>query len=115
MAKLLFLEDIAALEHAMANAGNKSLLIFKHSSTCPISARAHREVDKFLASEALGETPIYAVVVQHARDVSDAVAAKTGIRHETPQILLIREGQCVWHTSHRSITLEALQEVIAKN
>jgi len=115
MSKLLFLEDITALEHALATAGSKSLLIFKHSSTCPISARAHQEVDKFLASEALGETLVCAVVVQNARNVSDAVAVRTGVRHETPQVLLIQEGQCVWNTSHRSITLEALREAIAKN
>ncbi|MBS3898918.1 MAG: bacillithiol system redox-active protein YtxJ [Dethiobacter sp.] len=115
MSKLLFLEDIEALEQALATAGDKPLLIFKHSSTCPISARAHREIDKFLASDAPEDTLVCAVVVQHARNVSDAVAAKTGVRHETPQVLLLREGQCVWNTSHRSITLESLREAIAKN
>ncbi|MBS3982647.1 MAG: bacillithiol system redox-active protein YtxJ [Dethiobacter sp.] len=115
MSKLTFLEDIAALEQALASAGNKPLLIFKHSSTCPISARAHREVDKFLTSDALGETLVCAVVVQNARNVSDAVAAKTGVRHETPQALLIRDGQCVWNTSHKNITLESLKEATAKD
>ncbi|MBS4006836.1 MAG: bacillithiol system redox-active protein YtxJ [Clostridium sp.] len=114
MSKLFFLEDIAALEQVLSAAKNKPLLVFKHSSTCPISARAHREVDKFLASDAPEEILACAVVVQTARNVSDAVAAKTGVRHETPQVLLIREGQCVWNTSHRSITLESLQEATAK-
>ncbi|MBT9143040.1 MAG: hypothetical protein DDT29_01439 [Dehalococcoidia bacterium] len=115
MQKLLFLENIAALEQILTTAGNKPVMIFKHSSTCPISARAHREVDKFLASDAPEETLVCAVVVQDARNVSDAVAAKTGVRHATPQVLLIREGKCVWNTSHRSITLESLKEATTKN
>lgn len=51
------------------------------------------------------------VVVQEAKDVSQAVANQTGVRHESPQILLIRDGQCVWNTSHRNITMEKLIDI----
>lgn len=115
MSKSLILNDIPALEQALSTAGSNPVLIFKHSATCPVSARAHQAVDNFLASEASREVPVYTVVVQQARDVSEAVATKTGVRHESPQILMMREGQCIWSTSHRNITMEALCDAIAKN
>ncbi|MCW3489872.1 bacillithiol system redox-active protein YtxJ [Dethiobacter alkaliphilus] len=74
-----------------------------------MSRNAHQEVDKFIAGEP-ATVKVCRIVVQKARDVSQAVAEKTGVRHESPQVLLIRNGQCIWNTSHRSITKNKLAE-----
>jgi bacillithiol system protein YtxJ len=50
------------------------------------------------------------VEIQNARPVSAAVAETTGVEHQSPQVLLLRDGDVVWHTSHYRIRLEALEE-----
>jgi bacillithiol system protein YtxJ len=69
-------------------------------------------VDRFLECKEAQAVDVCRVVVQEARDVSQAVASKTGVRHESPQVLLIRDGQCVWNTAHRNITMETLKDIV---
>jgi bacillithiol system protein YtxJ len=52
------------------------------------------------------------VTVQTHRDVSNAVSTRLGVRHETPQALLIRDGRVVWSASHFRVTAGAVQEAI---
>jgi bacillithiol system protein YtxJ len=80
-----------------------------------VSARAHQEVDKLLQLEEAANADACVVVVQLARDVSAAVAQKTGIKHESPQVLLIRDGNCVWSVSHRMIDAAAIKEALKKH
>ena len=84
-------------------------IVFKHSSTCGISARAHGEVEKFLSEHP--ERRIHKVEVLGARAVSDYIEEKTGIRHESPQLLVLRDGEVVWHGSHSRVTAEAIEAV----
>lgn len=77
--------------------------VMKHSSTCPISAAGYQE---FLFYET--ELPKYLVVVQTARDVSKKIGEDTGVRHESPQVLLLKDGKAVWHASHYDIQQETL-------
>jgi bacillithiol system protein YtxJ len=71
-------------------------------------------VDRFLQCATAEKVDVCRIVVQEARSVSEAVAKKTGVRHESPQVLLIRDGQCVWNTSHRQITADTLIDTIEK-
>jgi bacillithiol system protein YtxJ len=52
------------------------------------------------------------IVVQEARPLSDLVARETGIRHESPQVILFRNGKAVWNASHHGITAENLREAL---
>ena len=73
--------------------------IFKHSTTCPVSAHAAGEVQAMLS-----ELPIYWVNVREQRDLSNWVAEHCGVRHESPQLILLRDGkpEKVW--SHFEIS-----------
>ena len=51
-------------------------------------------------------------MIQEARALSDLVARETGIRHESPQVILFRKGEAVWNTSHHGITAESLREAL---
>jgi len=84
------------------------VVIFKHSSMCPTSARANGE----MKSLAAGDIPVYRVVVQEARDVSDAIADELSIRHETPQVIVLSEGSPVFDTSHHRVKADAVREAI---
>jgi bacillithiol system protein YtxJ len=57
--------------------------------------------------------PLYAIVtVQTHRAISNAVSAKLGVRHETPQALLIRDGRVIWSASHFRVTAEAMKKAL---
>jgi bacillithiol system protein YtxJ len=84
-------------------------LLFKHSTTCPISAKAHEEFQAFLK-----DTDISAAVVLVIEDrpVSNKIAEEFGIKHESPQIFLLEDGKVLWHTSHWKITRESIKEAL---
>ncbi|ARA99787.1 MULTISPECIES: bacillithiol system redox-active protein YtxJ [Geobacillus] len=82
-------------------------LFVKHSLTCPISQAAFRECEKFAADHP--ELAVYCLYVQEARPLSNYIAERTGVKHESPQVLLFENGQVVWHTSHWKITYDALK------
>jgi bacillithiol system protein YtxJ len=54
------------------------------------------------------------VIVQSHREVSNDAARRLGIRHETPQALLIRDGKVLWHASHFRVTASSIASAIAK-
>jgi bacillithiol system protein YtxJ len=93
------------------------LLVFKHSFSCGTSAEALDELVEHLNDDLVssgGPDTRYAIVtVQTHREVSNAVAARLGVRHETPQALLIRNGRVVWAASHFRVTAEAVKKALS--
>lgn len=90
------------------------VFLFKHSLTCPISSRARGEFEELVQSRAGDDDSVgFALIeIQNARPVSDAVAERTGVKHESPQVLLLDDGQVRWHTSHFQIRKNALDEAL---
>lgn len=93
MANFIPIEDPADLDRFIAEANGSAAVIMKHSNMCGISSRAYREMSEFDGSVGL-------VTVQDARAVSDEIVRRTGVPHETPQVLILREGQVVFMASH---------------
>lgn len=89
----------------------QSCWIIKHSATCPISRRAFREVEGFLESPQGKAMPMALIVIQEAREVSNEIALKFGVQHQSPQILLVQQEAVIWHTSHGNITAQQLQKI----
>ena len=110
MAQVQELSERSQVDDLVYESYEHPVAVFKHSIACPISARGQRE---FVALEEDGDPPLYAVVVQYARDLSDHIEKTLGVRHETPQALLIKDGEVVYHASHRAITTEALREALS--
>src|SRR5215207_10213290 len=94
------LHHINELDELLTESGTRPLLLFKHSYSCGISAEALDELVSHLDAAQPGTARYAMVTVQTHRDVSNAVAARLGVRHETPQALLLRKGQVVWSASH---------------
>ena len=101
------------LDRLLAASGDRPLLLFKYSATCGTSAEA---LDELVAHLNDGATDAgYAMVtVQTHRDVSNAIARTLGVRHETPQVLLVRDGRAVWSASHYRVTAAAVDEAIKR-
>jgi len=105
------INTVEELEGLLAESKSRPALLFKHSVACPISFRAFREFESFL--ESANPAVAYGVItVQTARPVSDEAATRLGLRHETPQAILVNNGREVWNASHHEITTESLQEAV---
>ena len=100
--------DAAALEELFARSHEGPVLLFKHSNACPISARAYSQMTAV-------KTPVSIVVVQKSRDLSREVEQRTGVRHETPQALVLRNGRAVWNASHFDITSDVVERAVREN
>lgn len=105
------LHSIEELNQALSESQKHPILIFKHSSTCPISGRALREFQKYL--ETADPTVSYHLItVQTDRRVSNEVETRLQLQHETPQAILVKNQQEIWNASHFQITASAIEKAI---
>jgi len=98
------LTDLAQLDAIDAASRQAPVLIFKHSTRCSISITAlHRlEWDWTSADDAV--RTVWYLDLLRFRPVSNAIAERYGVQHESPQVLVIRDGRCVYDASHTAIT-----------
>lgn len=114
MKSLTHLSDLDALEAAIAESAERPVLLFKHSRTCGISCEALDEVRSHLES-CTRNVAYKMITVQSHRNVSDDAARRLGIRHETPQAILLRDGRAVWNASHFRVTALELARIFASH
>jgi bacillithiol system protein YtxJ len=109
--QLTALNGLDELDRLIAASDQRPVLLFKHSYTCGVSAEAMDELISHLNDQP-ADVHYAVVTVQTHRDVSNAVSQKLGVRHETPQALLVREGRVVWSASHFRVTADAVVNAI---
>lgn len=85
----------------------------KHSLTCPISHAAYKEYEKYANENR--DIPTYYLAVQDSRPLSNEIAEKFQIKHESPQAFLFSNGEVVWNVSHWKITNRSLASASAEN
>ncbi|CAN5663971.1 bacillithiol system redox-active protein YtxJ [soil metagenome] len=95
------------LDEVFAASHERPVIIFKHSNSCGISADLQYQL-----GSVNGEINI--VVVQESRALSDAVAERTGFRHQSPQVFVIENGKPVYQASHYAIDPRAIEKHISK-
>lgn len=86
---------------------HKPILIFKHSTRCSISKVALSRLEK--EDKILSADCYYLDLLKH-RDISNQIAEHYQIHHESPQVLLIKNGTCVYDESHMNITWDDLEK-----
>lgn len=91
------------VDEVLLRSGDKLQVVFKHSTQCGISASALRSLRE-VEEEEVANAELLMVNVISDRPVSRYIAEKTGVRHQSPQILLIKEGEVVWSDSHYAVT-----------
>jgi bacillithiol system protein YtxJ len=87
-------------------------VIFKHSTRCSVSMMAKKRFEHDWDSIPEG-TPVYFLDLISYREVSNKIAEQFQVHHESPQLLLIKTGECIYETSHGEISAEELAEQIA--
>lgn len=106
MAQVQELSTQADADAMLEASHDAPVYLLKHSVACPISARGQME---FVGLEGDADPALYAVVVQYARDVSAYLAERLGVQHETPQAILIKDGEAVDVKNHGAIRLADLR------
>ena len=83
-------------------------VLLKYSTTCPISANARRELTAFEGRHP--DQTVYGVDVHRAREVSNEVAGRLGVEHESPQLFVLRDGEPVYTVTHWEISASDLEK-----
>jgi bacillithiol system protein YtxJ len=115
------LEEVGAREiftmsdysRALALSRKQPVLVFKHSTDCEVSGAAYRRMAEWLKAEGKSAPPVFLVKVIERRPVSQEIADRTHVKHESPQIILLDAAKPVWNADHEAITREAIDAALA--
>ena len=108
IANFIKVNTVEELDGLFEQSNEQPVFLFKHSLTCPISSGVFEIVSGI-------DADVYLVVVQHGRDISNEVAEKAGVRHESPQAIIIKDSKVVYHASHYDVTAQKIEQVLKEN
>ncbi|HEY0297886.1 MAG TPA: bacillithiol system redox-active protein YtxJ [Arachidicoccus sp.] len=96
------LHELHQLENIKENSFAKTQVIYKHSKTCSISKVVYSRLN---SSKELIDADFYCLDLLAHRGISNAIAEMFGVPHESPQILVIKNGICIFNESHTAIQM----------
>ncbi|SMO40880.1 bacillithiol system redox-active protein YtxJ [Solitalea koreensis] len=88
---------------------NAYSVIFKHSTRCSISVMAKRSFEQY-GADIPHNVPVYYLDLLSYRDISNKTAELFQVHHQSPQMLLIKDGECIYESSHGEISVDDLLE-----
>jgi len=103
------LNSIEQLDAIILDSNNKSSVIFKHSTRCSISTMALNRLEK-LENDFYDRANFYYLDLIAYREVSNAIADKLSVHHESPQVIWVENGECTYDASHMEIKCSELVE-----
>ena len=101
----LKLEDYSTLEDITEKSKDTPQVIFKHSTRCSISSMAKSRLER---SAPPGHIDFYYLDLIAHRDISSKISDQFNVYHESPQVLLIKDGKCIYDESHSGISMEEI-------
>ena len=105
----ILLQDEKQLNEIVSNSNNVPQVIFKHSTRCGISSMTKSKLDKKEAPKGIN---FYLLDLIRFRSISDKIATDFGISHQSPQVLVINKGKCIFNESHYGISFDDIQAAI---
>ena len=105
-ANFIKVDTLELLDRLFEESHSRPVVFFKHSNTCGISYGV-REIVAGLDAD------LNLITVQTERHISNEIALRTNIRHQSPQAIVIRDGRPVYHASHYDITVGDIGKWIA--
>ncbi len=100
------LSEIDQLSH------HKLQVLFKHSTRCSVSSFAQRILISEFNAAMDEKFDVYYLDLISYREVSNAIAQRYGVEHESPQLLVIQDGKCIYNASHSDVSLEKIDLAI---
>lgn len=104
------LSDVSQLETIKEESFKQPILILKHSKTCSISATALNRLERNWKQEKVGDLKPYFLDLLADRPLSAQIALTFDIEHQSPQVLLIKDGVCTYSATHFDISFAKLEE-----
>jgi bacillithiol system protein YtxJ len=105
--KFLKLTDKQTLDRLLVDSKDHPVVLFKHSNSCGISAAAYREMEQL--------DDINLLEIQSARELSRTIEDITGVEHESPQVIVLKNGKAVWNASHYKVKASAVADAVEAN
>lgn len=102
------LQEESQLNTIIADSNTTPQVIFKHSTRCATSSMVKTRLDKNQAPDGIN---FYFLDLIKYRNISNKIAENFGIHHESPQVLVISDGKCIYNESHYGITFGELEEI----
>ena len=102
--------DLGQLNEIIDLSHEKPVLIFKHSTRCSISRFALKQFENEYDLD--DNITLYFLDLLNHRDISNEIASRFEVEHQSPQVLLIKEGKCIFNASHSSIDADNLKKYI---
>ncbi len=103
------LQEVSQIEELAQLSHTQPCVIFKHSTRCPISSMAKYRLEENWDFKADEVNMYYLDLIQY-RNLSNGVADRFSVHHESPQLILLRNGNCTYDASHLDITVSELRE-----
>ncbi len=104
------LEQATELDNLISKEShNKPVVLFKHSIRCSISSMALNRLESDWDIPIEDAIPVYLDLINF-REISNKIASDLNITHQSPQILVVKNGVCVYHASHSQIDVEGIKE-----
>jgi len=100
------------LKEAIAHSFDEPVVLFKHSTTCGISAGANHHLEQNWNNITHDVTFYYLDLLKY-RSISNLIASELGVIHQSPQVILLKNGKAVYSTSHHAINVAKLNDAIA--
>ena len=97
------LETLAQLDEIDQHSQQQPVVILKHSTRCSISSMALARLERSAAPE---NAEMYLLDLLRHRDISNTIADRYNVQHESPQVLIIKNAECTYHESHGGIRMD---------
>lgn len=104
------LQLMGQLDELTAHSNEKPVLIFKHSTRCSISRFALKQFENEF--ELHDSIDAYFLDLITYREISNEIAARFGVQHQSPQLLLIKNGKAIYNASHSGIDAGVLKKIV---
>ena len=106
-----YLESIADLDVAEELSNEKTVVLFKHSTRCSISRFVLKQFENSVVIPA-EKMEFYFLDLIENRSISNEIAERFGVIHQSPQMIVLQEGKAVYNASHESIDAKALEKLV---
>ena len=103
------IDRIDQLDEIQKLSSDKKVIIFKHSTRCPVSAMALSRLERTWDKSEMEDTEAYFLDLIRYRAISNEIAGRFGVTHQSPQIIMVKNGEAVYNESHMAISYDELK------
>ncbi|MEM1406823.1 MAG: bacillithiol system redox-active protein YtxJ [Bacteroidota bacterium] len=106
------IRDVSEIDTLKKESNDGPIMLFKHSTSCPISSMTLNRLERsWNEAEVNGLKPYILDLIRY-REISNQIAESFGVPHESPQVIVLKNGEVVYDTSHMGINFSDLKALV---